>query len=131
MTTSSLLQVVDLVPMFDHLNFLERLIGDHGYEAAAAHLFSYPMRGEPVMCGRDPISGYLSDAAPPEVEVEVRRDELLIRLFSSAEARKPSHTCRFDLDDFPGVSGFVYCIEDLRFLELSPGRGPMRVNTAT
>lgn len=131
MTTSSLLQVVDLVPMFDHLKFLERLISDHGYEAAAAHLFSYPMRGEPVMLGRDPISGYLNDAAPPEVEVEVRRDELLIRLFSSSEASKPFHTARVDLDEFPGVSGFVYCIEDLRFLELSEAKDPMRVNTAT
>lgn len=131
MTTSSLQDAIDLIPMFNHLDFLEDLIRASGYEAAAAHLFSYPMRGEPVMLGRDPISGYLSDAAPPEVEVEVRRDELLIRLFSSAEARKPFHTCRFDLDDFPGVSGFVYCVEDLRFLELSPPHPRLWVNTAT
>lgn len=110
----------DLTPVMAHLDFLENLIQESGYEAAAAHLLSYPMSGEPVMQGRDPISGYLNDAAPPEVRVRARPDALHLQYFRSAYGEKVVATREIGLDDYPGIVGFMYCVEDLRFLELSP-----------
>jgi hypothetical protein len=120
MTTPPALTVVDLVPVFAHLDFLENLIQEGGYEAAAAHLLSYPVHGEPLMQGLDPISAYLNDAAPPEARIETGRDALLIILYRGPVSRTVATQAWFELDEHPGVSGFAYCIEDLRFLELSP-----------
>jgi hypothetical protein len=120
MTRAPDLTVVDLVPVFAHLDFLENLIQEGGYEAAAAHLFSYPVRGEPLMQGNDPISAYLNDAAPPEARIETGRDALLIVLYRGPTSRTVATRAWFELDSHPGVNGFVYCIEDLRFPELSP-----------
>jgi hypothetical protein len=114
------LHVVDLTPVLAHLDFLEALIQEDGYEAAAAHLFSYPVRGEPVMQGRDPISAYLNDAAPPEIRIRARRDALSVLVYQGPTAGVAATRFWIELDDYPGVNGFVYCIEDLRFLELSP-----------
>lgn len=115
------LSVVDLVPISDHLDFLEALIQQEGYDAAAAHLFSYPMRGEPLMQGNDPISGYLNDAAPPEARCEVREDAIRVHLYRSAESKKSFTTARWPLDTYPGILGFMYCIEDLRYPQLDLG----------
>jgi hypothetical protein len=109
---------IDLNPVADHLDFLENLIQESGYDAAAAHLFSYPMRGEPLMQGRDPISGYLNDAAPPEIRCEVREDGIRVHLYRSGYAKKILTTILWSMDAYPGILGFMYCIEDLRYPQL-------------
>lgn len=108
----------DLTPIIAHLDFLEALIQESGYDEAAAHLFSYPMRGEPLMQGNDPISGYLNDAAPPEIRCEVHEDAIHLHHYRGPEGTVVLKTIRWPMESYPGIAGFIYCIEDLRYPQL-------------
>jgi hypothetical protein len=112
--------VLDFMPALSLLAAFEALVQAHqSYEVLASHLADRHSWGEPVARGADPVSNALNDALPSaSTHVEIRQERL--HLFW-VKNKSPLPVNSTDLiDHYPGIVGFMYCIEDLRFLELSP-----------
>lgn len=109
----------DLQPLADRLGLLETTIRSSGFDGAANLLTQYGVRGEPILCGQDPVSNLLNDSAPDSVVAYVREDAVYIFRLEEDSQRVP--LVRWPLEHFPGILGFLYCIQDLRYPELLPG----------
>lgn len=115
--------VLDFSPALVLLDNLEFLIQhDRGYTTAVTYLDHRGFHGEPLPCGADPITAALNRALfPSSARAEVWDERL--RLLWQKGPRSRLLLGTWDLiDSWPQVVGFLYCLEDGRFLELSPPR---------
>src|SRR5690606_4410458 len=112
-------RTIDLTPIAARRNLLEDSIRRAGVDGAAQALADLNIRGEPILCGQDPVSNFLNGGAPHPTVAHVREDAVYIfYLKPDSDRRLP--LVRWPLDEFPGIVGFLYCVQGLRYPDLSP-----------
>lgn len=114
--------VLDFAPAFQFLTDLEWLFRkERSFEALASYLAECEFFGEPVPAGACPLTAALDCVLQAPARAGVY-DEYLRLLWEKTPGRLLPLASVPLLDDYPGLVGFLYCLEDLRFLELSPER---------